>query len=181
MAMVERVKFEFTSAALPADTFAVIDFSGEEGLSQCYTFELNLASETADPDLEAVLRHPATLTIKDEEQGDLRFQGIVTEIDLTHQYNEYTFFRAVLTPKLKWMEMIHHNQVFLDQTVEEVLRGLLGEAGLLSTDYEFRVRDRQFDPPRELLCQYRQNHLGLFFLLDRAHGPVLFFRAGRGG
>ena len=175
MSMLENVKFEFTSEALPADTFAVIDFAGEEGLSQCYSFEVNLVSEKADPDLDAVLKTPATLTIKDDDQGDLRFNGIVTHIDLTHKFNEYTFYRAVLTPRLKWMDMIHHNQVFLDQSIEGMLQQLLKDAGLLSTDFEFRLRNQEFDPPRELLCQYRQNHLAFFSFWAEHMGMYYFF------
>ena len=175
MGLLEHVKFEFTSEAFPADTFAVTGFTGEEGLSQCYRFEIDLASDQADLDLEKILQSPAALTIIDEELGDLRFQGVVTHLDLTHKYKEYRFFRAVLTPGLQWMDLIHHSQVFLDQTVEDVLEQLLQDAGLFSTDYAFRMSDRQFDPPQQLRCQYRQSHLDFFSFWAEHMGMYYFF------
>ena len=149
-------RFSFVSNAVPADTFAVVRFRGEEGLSSCYRFEIELASAEAALDLKAVLRNPATFIIRRPE-GDIPFHGIPAEFRQLHQAGTYTFYKAVLVPKLWWLSLTHHNQVFLNNSVPEILAACVKDAGLLSTDYE--LRNQRDHPHWEYVCQYRESHL----------------------
>ena len=180
MSMQVEYKFDFISEALPKDGFSVVSFEGEEGLSQCYRFEIMLALEEPG-NMHAVMDHPATLVIKAGGVEERRYQGIVTSVEfdrhgfIRDSHQDVLFWRVVLEPKLKLLDMILHNQVFLDRPVEGMLRDLLEEAGLFSTDYEFRVSEREFDPPRELICQYRQSSLGFFNFWTERMGMYYFF------
>ena len=149
-------RFEFVSGALPPDTFGVVRFRGNEGLSRCYRFEIEVVSREADLDLRTVLQHPATFTVK-RDDGDIPFHGILAQFHQDHQVGEYTVYRAVLVPKLWWLGLTHHNQVFLDQAVPQLLESCLKDGGLTSADFETRLMGDY--APWEFICQYRESHL----------------------
>ncbi|MHB9028778.1 MAG: hypothetical protein ACYC9O_08415, partial [Candidatus Latescibacterota bacterium] len=69
MPLLTDKKFSFISRALPEDTFSVIHFTGYEGLSRLYEFDISLVSENPDIDLDLVLAKPAQLIIH-REDGD---------------------------------------------------------------------------------------------------------------
>lgn len=167
-------KFSFVSSAVPADTFAVTHFKGTEGLSQCYEFEINLVSENMKVDMDKVLAHPATFTIMRAE-GDIRFNGILLSFDQLHHYNQYAFYRAVLVPRLKWLKMIHHNQVFLNQKPHDILSTLLKDGGLTAHDFEMRLQWEEEYPVKEYACQYNESHFDFFDRWMRRMGFYYYF------
>ena len=60
MPQLSEYAFQFQSQAVAKDTFAVVRFHGEEGLSELYSFEILLVSEKADLDLESILQSVIT-------------------------------------------------------------------------------------------------------------------------
>ena len=174
MIPLEKTLFEFKSNALPPDTFAVVDFEGQEGLSECYQFQINLVSKNASLDLGQVLHHLATFTIRSDDQ-DIRFHGIVVHVDQLHQYNEYTFYRAVLAPRFYLLHLTRHNQVFIDQTIPEILTTLLKDANLTSLDYQLRLENQNRYQPWELFCQYKETHFHFFHYWTECEGMYYFF------
>ena len=100
--MEEQRKFAFISFDFPADTFYVIKFAGEEALSKWYHFEIDLISREKNLDLGDILQSPAQFKIFREE-GEVVYNGILQEFYQLHYYNDYTFYRAVLVPRLWWL------------------------------------------------------------------------------
>ncbi len=168
----EQKRFNFFSAALPAETFTVVRFRGEEGLSRCYRFEVEVAAETADLNLAAVLAAPAALTVSRPE-GDVPFQGILAEFEQLHRFENYVFYRAVIVPRLWWLGLTHHNQVFLNQTVPQILAACLKDGGLSSLDFELRLQ-REY-PEWEYVCQYGESHLAFMSRWMEREGIYYYF------
>ncbi len=164
-------RFSFVSNAAPADTFTVVRFRGEEGLSRCYRFEVELAARDAALDLESILRMPATFVIHRPE-GDVPFHGILAEFRQSHQAGVFTFYKAVLVPRLWWLSLTHHNQVFLDQTMPQIVEACLQDGGLTTDDYESRFQN--IFPAWEYVCQYRESHLA-FVSRWMERGGVYFY------
>jgi len=171
-------RFAFVSAVLPAQTFTVVRFRGEEGLSRCYRFELELVAEEASIDLAAVLAAPVTFTIL-RADGDIPFHGVLAGFEQLHQMENYVFYRAVLVPKLWWLGLTHHNQVFLNQTVPQILAACLKDGGLSSLDFELRLQ-RDY-PAWEYVCQYRESHLAFVSRWMEREGIYYYFEQGAGG
>ena len=171
-------RFHFFSSTLPAETFTVVRFRGEEGLSRCYRFEVEVVAETADLNLAAVLAAPAALTISRSE-GDVPFQGILAEFEQLQQMENYVFYRAVIVPRLWWLGLTHHNQVFLNQTVPQILAACLKDGGLSSLDFELRLQ-RDY-PAWEYVCQYRESHLAFVSRWMEREGIYYYFEQGAGG
>ena len=116
MAFLTDKKFDFVSQALSSDTFGVVHFKGSEGFSKCYEFEITLVATDPEIDLDTVLQNPVTFTIL-REDGDIPFHGIPAQFEQLHAVDEYVYYRAVLVPKLWWLSLTHHNQVFLNKKI----------------------------------------------------------------
>ena len=165
-------KFRFACAALPEETFEVVRFHGEEGLSACYRFEIHLISKNEAIDLDGAMAGQAVFTLVRDE-GDLSFHGILFELTQLHQVGPFTFYRAVLVPRLSWLGLTHHNQVFLDETVPEILASCLRDGGLTSGDFELRLK-RDY-AKWDYVCQYRQTHLDFVSYWMEREGMYYFF------
>lgn len=179
MPQLKENAFTFESKALPKDTFSVVSFSGEEGLSSLYRFEIQLISERQDLDISAVLQNPATFTIKGQfaHGPDLPFHGILTGFEQMHQFGPYTFYRTELRPKLWWLTLTHHNQVFLDKKIDQFLGGVLQDGGLSpGVDFEFRFQGK-YDP-REFVCQYGESHFDFVSRWMEREGAYYWFEQG---
>ncbi len=156
MPQLSQYAFQFQSQAVPQDTFAVVRFHGEEGLSQLYQFDILLISEKADLDLEAILQSPATFTIKGQN-AELPYHGFLSSLEQLHQAEGWVFYRATLRPKLWWLTLTHHNQVFLNTKIDQFLADVLEDGGLSrGLDFEFRLQGSY--PTWDYLCQYRESH-----------------------
>lgn len=170
MDLLQKVKFSFVSQAMPADTFAVVSFTGTEGLSKLYRFDINLVSENPDLDFNQVLQHPVVFTIH-REDGSVPFNGVLASFVQEHGVGDYYFYRAVLVPRLWWLTMSYHNQIFLEKSVPEIIRGVFKDAGLL--DYEFRLKDDY--QPLEYVCQYKETHFNFISHWMEGNGLYYFF------
>lgn len=171
--------FTFESRALPKETFSVVRFSGEEGLSTLYRFEVLLISENQDIDIAAVLQHPATFTIKNRfaDGPELPFHGILSAFEQLHRFGNYTFFRTELRPKLWWLTQTHHNQVFLDQRIDQFAGAVLQDGGLSQgLDFEFHLKG-QYES-REYVCQYGESHYDFVSRWLEREGIYYWFEQG---
>ncbi|PKN63282.1 MAG: type VI secretion system tip protein VgrG [Deltaproteobacteria bacterium HGW-Deltaproteobacteria-15] len=177
MAFLTQKKFDFVSRGLASDTFGVVRFRGAEGFSRCYEFEIELVSTETEIDLDQVLSNPATFTIL-REDGDIPFHGILAEFEQRHQVDEYVFYRAVLVPKLWWLSLTHHNQVFLDKNVTEIVQEVLKDGGLTSLDFDLRLQGNY--PQWEYICQYRESHLDFVSRWMEREGMYYYFEQGEG-
>lgn len=179
MPQLSEYAFQFESQAVAKNTFAVARFHGEEGLSQLYSFEILLVSEKADLDLEAILQLPAVFTIK-SQYGDLPYHGILASFEQLHKADAYVFYRAVLRPKLWWLTLTHHNQVFLNKKLDQFLTDVLQDGGLSTgLDFEFRLKGQY--PVWDYLCQYSESHFDFLSRWLERDGVYYWFEQGGQG
>jgi len=172
MTILSNRKYSFVSGALPEDTFSVVRFEGSEGLSRCYEFNLLLAAEIPDLDLEMVLEKTAAFTIH-REDGDLAFSGILLMFEQHQEYDRYVFYRAVLVPRLFWLSQTCHNQVFLNMTLPDILKAVLQDGGLAENDFRLELHNEY--PTREYVCQYRESHLAFISRWMERDGIYYYF------
>jgi len=172
-------KFSFSSAALPADTFGVVEFRGREGLSQCYEFQVLLVSGNPEIDLLRVLDHPATFTIHRQDGRAITQHGILLRFEQLHAVDNLAFYQACLVPRLFRLSLGRHSQVFLDQSVPDLIAACLREGGLAGRDFEFRLQGHY--PAFEYVCQYNESHLEFISRWLEREGLYYFFEQGAEG
>ena len=155
----------------------MVRFKGIEGFSRCYEFEIDLVSTDAEIDLDQVLMNPATFTIL-REDGDIPFHGMLSGFEQLHSVDEYVFYRALLVPRLWWLSITRHNQIFLDKTVPEMIEAVLKDGGLTSLDFELRLRSNY--PKWEYVCQYGESHLAFVSRWMEREGMYYYFEQNQG-
>ncbi|HKJ89091.1 MAG TPA: type VI secretion system tip protein TssI/VgrG [Gammaproteobacteria bacterium] len=172
--MSEGVSYRFRcQGSYSGEELRVARFTGTEGVSQLYRFEIELSS--ADPDIEPedVLDQPWTLEMN--VGGDSRVvHGIAGDFEELGQAGPDALYRATLVPRL-WR--VTHNPTsgaYLDQTVEETIRDLLeDEAGLTGEDYEI---DLQVDYRKwEYRCQFGESPFHFLARIMERDGIYFFF------
>jgi len=164
--------FKFASMTLPGNTFGVIDFHGAEGLSSVYEFTINLVSTNRDIDLAEMLEAPAVLTIHFGERH-IPIRGVPREFVQLHEHNGYVFYRAVLVPRLWRLNLMHHNQVFLNMSTPDMLKAVLRDTGSFADMVDFRLTGAY--APREYVCQYRESNFNFFSRWLEHEGMYYFF------
>lgn len=175
-------RFEFASTACPSDTFAVVRMTGFEAISRPYRFELVLVSDDAQLDLARVLAAKAELRIlaPDGSQQATPYAGVLAEFDQLHQAGGFTFYRAVLVPRLWQLSLYRSSEVYLhEQTVPEIIEAILKAARLSpASDYAFKLTGSY--RPRSYVCQYQETPLaflsrwcereGIYYCFEQVDG-----------
>ncbi|MFZ0448530.1 MAG: type VI secretion system tip protein TssI/VgrG [Desulfatiglandaceae bacterium] len=170
----ERIRFTFVSHGLPEDTFQVVRFQGDEGISKLYEFAIQLVSEDPEIDLGSVLQNPATLTIFRNEGDDRLFHGIPSLFEQLHEDAERVFYKTVLVPRLWQADLYHENQLFLDKTVPDIIEEILRQAGLTTNDYELRLTNTY--PQWEYICQYGETDFDFISRWMEREGIYYYFQ-----
>ncbi len=173
--MRERL-FSFTSDALPPGTFEVVGFTGTEGLSRLYDFDILVVSDVLDISLESVIRETAHLTIHRHEGKNAVFHGLPVEFEQLHAVNNVGFYRVRLVPRLWRLSLIRNNQVIMDKPLIGFLTDILNDGGLSSLDFEFRLQGKYY--PRQYICQYAETHLDFLSRWLEREGIYYFFEQG---
>lgn len=174
MSLLTKKKYSFISRGMDKKTFTVVSFKGFEAISKPYRFEILLVSEKTDIDPLAVLQNPATFTIHRDEEDDVDFNGILMQFEETQEFDDHLFFKAILTPKFWWLSLTHHNQVFLDLSVPEIMEQALKDGGLNpGVDFAFNLIN-SYDP-HEYICQYDESHFNFVSRWAEREGIYYFF------
>ena len=89
--------------------FQVLEFRGREAISQPYRFDLELVSERADLDLQALLHRPAFLTFDPAGMG---IHGLVHHIAQGESGQRLTRYRLTLVPQLAYLAHRTNQRIF---------------------------------------------------------------------
>lgn len=166
-------KFSFDSKAVDTTTFGVVQFSGSEGLSQLYHFDILLVADDPDIDMNDLLQEKATFYIHRPDGSKVPFHGMLAEFSLERQVSDFFLYRALLVPRLWRLTLTHHNQIFLDMDPENIIGLVLEDGGLTAMDYEFRLQGNYVT--WEYACQYGESHYNFIARWMERNGMYYFF------
>lgn len=164
--------YAFESAQLASDTFQVLRFEGTEGISEPFKFKLQLLSEDPDIEFSKVVNETATFTMM---RGDEKvpINGIVTDFSLHGRTEDYVVYRATLRPRLHRLSLSYGSRIFQEKKVEDILRTVLKEDGLSSSDFKFELQESYSS--REYCVQYEETDLNFISRLMEFEGMYYFF------
>lgn len=173
MAETNRHTYDFRSEAAPGDAFQVVRFTGEEGLSRPYAFDIQLVSSRKDLDPTKLVQSPAVFSVL-LDSGELPIHGIPALFEMQNAFEGFVFYRVVLVPKLWWLTLTRHNQIFLGKDLQGFLTDALVDGGLTQgRDFEFRLTKSY--PTREYVCQYGESHFDFVSRWMERDGLYYFF------
>ena len=170
MANSTGLQFTVKVGALPASTFAVVDFQLSEALNQPFALSLNLASALPDVDFGAVLDQPCELLVWYEGELKRRVSGIISAFAQGDTGFRRTRYQAEVRPALWRLGLRTNARLFQAQKPEAIIGTLLEESGI--TDYAFALRHDH--APREYCVQYRESDLAFVTRLAAEEGLYFF-------
>lgn len=166
----QQISYSFSISGFPSDAFQLVDFTGEEGISRPYSFSFTLMSQDANVDPMQAKGKGASFSIVSAE-GKSAFQGMIFSFRRIRALADATFYRCVMGPKLAVMDLSQHTQVFLNQTIPQILEATLKQCGV--TEYEFRLKSEY--PQEEYVCQFNETYFNFISRWMEKLGMYYFF------
>ncbi|HUT53477.1 MAG TPA: type VI secretion system tip protein TssI/VgrG [bacterium] len=179
MAYLEEKQFFFTSHAsgIKPGTFSVVNFTGSEGISTAYRFEITLISKEAELDFGAILESPATLYLRPNQA--LPVHGVLASFEQLNEVDGNVFYKAVLVPRLWKLNLYNVSEIYLEMSFPEILEKVLKEGGLGPLDYELKLlrKYRKWS----YVCQYQESHFNFISRWMEREGVYYFFEQDKDG
>ncbi|HIF6304078.1 TPA: type VI secretion system Vgr family protein, partial [Klebsiella michiganensis] len=141
----------------------VLKFSSVESLSKPWRFDISVTCATPDIASDLVLLKPASFTFQTPlfdaaPAVPVRsVYGVVASFERLSTSREDTVYALTLVPRIALLAHTKGSEIFLNQTVPEVVEKVLRKHGLEGADFEFRL-SREY-PVRELITRWRETDL----------------------
>jgi len=132
----------------------VLEFSGEEGISQPYCFDVELVSERGDLVLEALLHRQAYLRFDPEGHG---VHGQVHSVAQGDPGRRLTRYQVRLVPRLAYLRHRINQRIFQHLSVPSIIARVLKDHGIQGDAFQFSLGGEY--PEREYCVQYGESDL----------------------
>jgi type VI secretion system secreted protein VgrG len=176
MSTAQPVVFTLTIPSAPGD-FKVLAFSGREAIGAPFRFDLELVSDDADIDLDALLLQPAFLSFGKDQGG---VHGLIESLAQGETGNRLTRYSLSLVPHLARLALRTHSRIFQQRSVPQILAQLLEEHGIPADTADFQALPEDY-PAREHRVQYAETDLQFFQRLCEEDGLHYHFRHSDSG
>ncbi len=168
---------------LGKDVLLLGSFSGAEGVSTPFTFELNLLSENHAVSFPAIVGKNVTISVV-LASGDKRyFNGIVSRFAQGRGGDEaggdprFSAYRATVVPTFWLLSRTTDSRIFQKLSVPEIVEKIFGEYGLS----DFRMKPLQKSHPKRDYCvQYRESDFHFVSRILEEEGIYYYFEHENG-
>jgi type VI secretion system secreted protein VgrG len=170
-----RYHLDIPSCPSPLD---VEEFSGTEGMSQMYCYDIIFTSTDKQLDAGWFLRKPASLTmgtgLLERLTQQKKVHGVITDFRRLSGSADQTLYRITLKPFLSLLDRQHRShRFFVNKSVPDVVEQVLTEHGLKGWEFDFRLKKSY--PKREQINQYQESDLTFIQRLLAEVGIFYFF------
>ncbi len=154
---------------LGTDVLLLRGFSGSEGLSRLFHYELTtLAENGADVPFDSLLGAKLSAHLTLPEGQTRHFSGICSRISQATPDNDFTTYRLEVVPGLWFLTRIARSRIFQQVNIPDILKTLL--TGL---DVEYRLQGNY--ESRDFCVQYRETDFAFVSRLMEEEGIYYYF------
>lgn len=145
------------------DFLDVLSFESEEALSQPWRYEVTVTCTNAHMTPEQMLLKSGAFTYQTPllpgfpNQSIRTVYGVISEFKHLKTSADETRYSLILVPRIALLQYTKCSEVYLNQSVTEVVEKVLRRHGLEGADFEFQL-SREY-PVRELITQWRETDL----------------------
>ena len=164
---------------LGTDKLLLTSFTGEEGLSQLFRFELEFLSSEAWIDPKDIVGKQIDFYVEYDDGEPRWFNGYVNQFTYAGQNDRVHLYSATVVPWLWFLTKgsdcrEHENNA--GRNAQDIIDGLLGDLGF--SDYQW---DLQRTPEKRNYCvQYRETHYEFMTRLLSEEGIFYYFKHEEG-
>jgi len=151
----------------------VARFSGQEGVSELFQFDVTVLSEDAGIAFADAVGQKAKLTLQGE--GEPRFvHGTVARFEQGEAGKKLTHYRVTVVPKVWRLLHRHDCRIFQEKSAPDIVKAVLEGAGLSSgDDFAFHLRGSYV--AREYCVQWRESDWAYVSRLLEDEGIYYYF------
>ncbi|HTN74992.1 MAG TPA: type VI secretion system tip protein TssI/VgrG, partial [Pirellulaceae bacterium] len=163
---------------LGADTFALLELTGHECLSELYEFRLRLAADRYTTiDFGKLLGKCVTLRINTKELGERIIHGMMCALSQLHNDDTLTHFDATIVPLFWLWDQRKQSRCFQQMSTPDILKAVfdgLDTKFLLSGQYLSRDYCVQYDETDFAFATRLMQEDGFFYYFEhRTDGHTL--------
>ena len=161
---------------LGPDVLLLNGFSGHEGISQLFRFELDLLAEFGnDVRFESLLGQKLTIHLTLPDKKKRHFNGVCIRVSEGEQDAAKTFrdYRAEIVPSLWFLTRKAQSRIFQHMTVPDILKKVV-----TGFDVAWEISGK-FEP-RDFCVQYRETDFNFASRLMEEEGIFYFFEHANG-
>jgi len=153
------------------ETLHVLEFSGDEAVSELYNFNLVLGCSSSNLDFDKIIGEPAVLTINGAN-GERYVHGMVSRFRYVMKGRKHTVYQASLVPRA-W-RMLHRQDCYMHQGKHmlQVVEKLLKKAKI---DHVIHAKGKKMPEKREYCVQYRESNWNFISRMLEEEGYCYFF------
>ena len=146
-----------------SDFLDVLRYSAVESLSQPWRYDVAVTCSSADIACDTLLLKPASFTFMTPVFDGTpalpvrTVYGVVQSFRRISTSNDDTRYAMTIVPRIALLDYTKGSEIYLNQSVTEVVEKVLRKHGLEGPDFEFRL-SREY-PSRELITQWRETDL----------------------
>jgi len=167
-------------ADVRAEALEVVEMRGTEAISKLFEFEVLAVVKNGRLDSGALIGARAALVFERAGEEIRRVHGMIAAAqDRLDTETSHTSYRLTLVPRAFRMTLHETLDIFMDQSIPEILEKLFALAGLEKhVHYELRLYEEY--PKREFVVQYRETdlafasrwmeHFGISFSFEHRDG-----------
>ncbi|MBW8890209.1 MAG: type VI secretion system tip protein VgrG [Fibrobacteres bacterium] len=180
MASADTSVFSFKVGTLPLDTFRVIEFIGQEAISECYHFTIRAVAFDTELKFEEGIGVAGTLYVRGADY-EVTHYGIITaftqvpDSDGTVALN-FTY-EFTLEPRVRRASYTVQSRIFQAKTAPQIVDEVLSDYLEKTQDYKIDVKCEVGSdyPKREFTVQYNESDLDFIQRLLEDEGICYFF------
>lgn len=170
--MQTSIRYDITFKGMDSSAFSVVHFRGQESLSQLYSYHVSVRHSGLDLDADALLSRYCSLTISVGNRTKT-VHGILANLDVNGCADGALDLSLTLVPRLWQLGLFRLNEVYLGDSVPDITKRIMEEAGFSTLDYELRLfRQYRKWPYR---CQYGETHLEFLIRIYSREGIYFYF------
>ena len=132
----------------------VLSFTGTEGISQPFRFDLELVSENPDLDLEKLLHKQAFLAFDPQGSG---IHGQIYRVAQGDAGKRLTRYKVSMVPQLQYLHHRTNQRIYQQMSAPKIIALILDEHGIKGNAYSFQLS--QPCPDRDYCVQYDETDL----------------------
>ncbi|ANI82034.1 type VI secretion system Vgr family protein [Kosakonia oryzae] len=141
----------------------VFNFQAEEKLSEPWHYTVKVTCTESDIASDSMLLKPASFTLQVPLYNGIpttpvrTIYGVVQTFQRLSTSADETWYMLKIVPRIALLQHTKRSEIYLNQSIVEVVEKILRSHGLEGADFEFRLS--QSYPARELITQWRETDL----------------------
>ena len=161
---------------LGTDVLLLQGFTGREGISRLFRFDLDLASEKDSISFKDIIGQKVTIRVTLADNTPRYFNGFVSRFAQSGSDERFTHYQMEVVPWLWFLTRIADCRIFQEKTIPDIIEEVFKSCGF--TDFKLSLT-ATYDQ-REYCVQYRETDFNFVSRLMEQYGIFYFFEHENG-